>query len=644
MFKNKLYLHSSFDKIKESGDSGTITIVGYANTTAKDRHGDIITRDAWDSPEAFKNYANNPIVLAFHDASKPIGKVLEHEVTNKGLKVVAEISKAAGDIYEFVREGILKTFSVGFRVKDADYDEKSDTFFIKALELFEISVVSIPANAGSTFSVKKSFDNEEDYEDFKKAFTKPEVEKEETIIEKTIKASIDEEDLAKLTDSIEKLLDKKSAKAEEDAKAAEAAEAERLKKENERMTEVTTGAEKLYEEVLARFEKRLADETASMKGVVSGLEAELREKAEEIEALRKNKLDFNERNGKDPFTNEEKVKAVLLSKILDMPVRETKYFKDLVTKSGIEHWNATEDWEHLMSSTIEQGTRQRLVVEPLFTRRIQMPTVKYTMPFNPEAGEASWVAVTSYRADNGASSGTARTHQIEDLSITAHKLATKEYIGYEEEADAIIPILPVIQEAIQRRMAKTWDRTLLRGNVGADLGAGLELIDGFVTLSDDVGATRTVTIAGTFAAQTTDPTDAIHAARKKMGRWGLNPADLVLVTNVDFYYNLIDDPDFKTMDKVGTRATLLNGQVGEVWGIPVVVSEQFEAAAATKVAASLVNFDNYLLGNYKTITVERDRQVVEQRNVIISTKRAGLKAIHPLASEASAVNIKYPAT
>ena len=41
---------------------------------------------------------------------------------------------------------------------------------ITDVELMEISVVSVPCNQDSLFSIKKSFETDEDYNEFKKSF------------------------------------------------------------------------------------------------------------------------------------------------------------------------------------------------------------------------------------------------------------------------------------------------------------------------------------------------------------------------------------------------------------------------------------------------------------------------------------------
>ena len=47
--------------------------------------------------------------------------------------------------------------------------DKSD-FIIKDLELLEISVVAVPANQDSLFSLAKGFDSDKDFDEFKKQF------------------------------------------------------------------------------------------------------------------------------------------------------------------------------------------------------------------------------------------------------------------------------------------------------------------------------------------------------------------------------------------------------------------------------------------------------------------------------------------
>ena len=146
-----------------------LRIAGYANTTDKDRSGDIITANAW--AKGVDYYRKNPVLLYQHDHGKPIGRVEKISVDRKGIFVEAYVSDAAEKLHgvqTLISDGALKSFSVGFRVKDGRYDRNTDTTMITDVELHEISVVSVPCNQESLFSVRKSFESNDEYESFKK--------------------------------------------------------------------------------------------------------------------------------------------------------------------------------------------------------------------------------------------------------------------------------------------------------------------------------------------------------------------------------------------------------------------------------------------------------------------------------------------
>jgi HK97 family phage prohead protease/HK97 family phage major capsid protein len=182
---DKKFFITSDDIAVKGVSEKTLKIAGYANTSDKDRTGDIVVPEAW--AKGIENFRRNPILLYQHDHGKPIGKVNSVTVDKKGIFVEASVSEAAEKqhgVKTLISDGVLKSFSVGFRVKDADYDKRTDTFFIKDVELLEISVVSVPANQNSLFSIRKSFEDDSSYAEFKKQF-----EHSQDAAEKTLEAS-----------------------------------------------------------------------------------------------------------------------------------------------------------------------------------------------------------------------------------------------------------------------------------------------------------------------------------------------------------------------------------------------------------------------------------------------------------------------
>ena len=140
---------------EEDTDKGIIYIKGYANRYL-DNNGELVVDRSSEVvfPHSYEleAYLMNPILLYQHNKHNPIGKVVDVKITSEGLEVVAEVHKALDErAYYAVKNGIVRTFSIGFIAKDIQYDPETDITFFTKTELVEISVVSIPDNAKSTF-------------------------------------------------------------------------------------------------------------------------------------------------------------------------------------------------------------------------------------------------------------------------------------------------------------------------------------------------------------------------------------------------------------------------------------------------------------------------------------------------------------
>lgn len=130
-----------------------VVIEGHASTPTLDRYREVV------DPAAFKQGVadfekKNPIVLFAHNHERPIGKVVSLSIDKGGLTVRCEIFDV--EIGTMIRAGVLRTFSIGFIIKNWTYDEKSEVRTITALDLVEISVVSVPANPDATFDLAKA--------------------------------------------------------------------------------------------------------------------------------------------------------------------------------------------------------------------------------------------------------------------------------------------------------------------------------------------------------------------------------------------------------------------------------------------------------------------------------------------------------
>lgn len=131
-------------------------IEGFASTKAIDRQDDIVEPSAFEP--SLPEFRQNAILLGFHDHKNPIGKVNHIEVTDNGLFIKAQISKTEDVLWTKIQEGILKALSIGFRITDRHMEtiDGKEIMRITGLKLFEISVVSVPANQEALFNIAKA--------------------------------------------------------------------------------------------------------------------------------------------------------------------------------------------------------------------------------------------------------------------------------------------------------------------------------------------------------------------------------------------------------------------------------------------------------------------------------------------------------
>jgi len=136
---------------------GQVTIEGFANKNIVDRGNDRIEPDAFD----LTNFNKNPIMFFNHDPGFEIGAITDVKKTEDGLFIKGMISNSDDELTKRVRnnikQGILRSLSVGFDLRDEDKDADGVNV-IKSAELMEVSVVGIPMNQDSQFNVTSKAD------------------------------------------------------------------------------------------------------------------------------------------------------------------------------------------------------------------------------------------------------------------------------------------------------------------------------------------------------------------------------------------------------------------------------------------------------------------------------------------------------
>jgi len=653
--------------IKSVVDKGnTVTITGLASTVQTDRVGDIIKSEAW-SNGGLDNYNKNPIILFNHNYNEPIGKAIKLSVTEQGLEITAEISKVTSNsAYDLIVGGVLKTFSVGFIVKDAEYLKETGGLLITAAELIEVSVVSIPANAGAIFDVVKSFSDKE-FELYRKGLTVPtlpEVGNKEDESSSKENKTMNPEEIAKLVakTAADTAAAVKMAFAEEAAVAKKAAEDEstRVKAAADNLDIAVkagaSGAEKLLAEVTKTFAEKFAAHEEVTKTKMTELEAALRTSSDDLKAHRDSKRNFTAGGEVDveKAFGADLRDAYLLNAVIKGRggFEGTKFGKAILEKAtnamssaAAPSASSIEVFENTVSTSIERDIYNGLILAPLF-REIAMKTATMTMPIMPDAGYAEFVATKTYAntgldAPEGSLSERGDTVgspyggvDLTSKTISTKKLMSLSYLANETEEDTMLAILPLINETMVRAHQRSVEHAMLLG--GHTQGVLTGSFDGICEQArDNSKETQSVT------AQATDKLTAANllTLRRAMGKWAIKPTDIIYIVSQTGYFDLLEDPEFQDMNLVGSQAVKLSGEIGNVYGTRVLLCDEFPAAAVSKLFAAAVNPRNFIVPRIRGVTLESDYVPRYQHRELVATQRLGMESI--ITAGTSAATYKY---
>lgn len=660
-----------------SAEDGGVMIRGMASTVDFDRAGDSIAAEAW-TKGGLKNFEKNPIILFNHDYDRPIGRATGLKVTPQGLELEAKISKSApANVCELVKEGILGAFSVGFRVKDADYLKETDGLLIKDAELFEVSVVSVPCNQAATFSLAKSFNSIEEYEEFKKTFTNrvdlagqslakeegnPSMVASETpdiadsSAQKEIKMSevktseidleafakkVAEETAAKIAmkQAEQKAADKRAADEAAAAAAAKTAQEEQVKQA------VVLGVQSGTEALLKDFESKLAEKDAKIEEVMKQFSAQLNEKAEEIVKMRESKRVFADRSeGGDLAKHSKDLMHAHMLGVMTSKGWGTTFGQSVLQKIGMDYATAAGDIDQIVSTQIEKEIQLELRTASLF-RELPVTAKSTVLPLQTDTNFATWSTGGRNTADNGTGtditnrtsndSYSSNTYQAQQKIITVDRLISTTHLDNYIDEQVLVNLMPMLVQGISRSHARAVDKMVIRGN-GAGAAGLIAMAVAGNSVGDGAGAATTATLTALDLVK----------ARKYMGVYGLNPQDVVFIVSQARYYDLLEDPEFTNIQEVGSDLALkITGTVGAVYGSPVVISDNFPSETEDNtgnnpLGALCVNTSNFVIPRLRGVTVEQDYEVSNQRRVIVATQHLGFDELFDSVSgKAAAVKL-----
>lgn len=149
-------------RIKSVSESGEFE--GYGSIFGnEDSYGDVVVRGAFERSLAkWAEKGRLPALLWQHNMQEPIGVYTEMREDETGLYVKGRLliddDPLAKRAHAHMKAGSLSGMSIGYLLDDYEYDKQKDVWILKEIDLWEVSLVTFPANDEARIeNVKSSF-------------------------------------------------------------------------------------------------------------------------------------------------------------------------------------------------------------------------------------------------------------------------------------------------------------------------------------------------------------------------------------------------------------------------------------------------------------------------------------------------------
>jgi len=303
----------------------------------------------------------------------------------------------------------------------------------------------------------------------------------------------------------------------------------------------------------------------------------------------------------------------------------------------------------IMSSQLHSIIMAQLILADQFEWP-QMPSAAWTDPvegYDPTAYIVSQALVDPAAAN---AKPTASIFETRSMTLTAVKFMARVVLSTEVEEDAILPIVPRVLFQLARAHARGRETALVNGFKTA--------LSGFDT--GDVpaaGNAKTAwdglrwfqkSVEATLSAPITTETDlavmsmeALAQMKGQLREYGQHPEEGVWLTGYSGFIRMLTitdktssgTPVVITLDKMGPNATFFRGQLGQVFGSPVIVSQYvredmnasaiYDGSTVTKTAVYYLNKTCFKGGERRSYRVRRsdDLKMETDQIVVASSQR-----------------------
>jgi HK97 family phage major capsid protein len=307
-----------------------------------------------------------------------------------------------------------------------------------------------------------------------------------------------------------------------------------------------------------------------------------------------------------------------------------------------------------VNTTLSSVLLSRLYMESklaaaLIAREITMPTNPYILPL-----VTTRPVFKSGIAESGIA--TESSPGTDQNTLTAAKLMGMTQYSDEADEDSLIAILPMVTDQLGLAAADALEDCIINGDTAGSqdndgaAGDALRLFDGVRKLCLAQAALKVSLASGNISALN------LAALRKALGKWGLNPGDLLIVAGVNGYNDIVMLPETLTAEKAGSQATarILTGVAPNIFGMDIVPSSRiredlnatgvFDNTTVTKGSILILHKPSWIQGVRRGFTLETFRDPRYGSQWVVASFRRAFKPLESLANTRAAVlGINYTA-
>ena len=330
--------------------------------------------------------------------------------------------------------------------------------------------------------------------------------------------------------------------------------------------------------------------------------------------------------------------AYIVSTLLGKNPRQLKMWENRLGRSGalskaLDEATATEGAEWvptLLSADFITKFRLQAKVAALFPD-FAMPSNPWKMPYFGGLSASNFYFVGESISDEATASPPS-TPATGDQTLTAKKLKSRIYFSDELVEDSIVPVIDTLRADLTVAGTEVVEDLIVNGDITAT-HQDSDVVDTKDRRKAWSGL-RKLCPSGTKGSLATF-TAASHVAAfiVLMGKYGINPSELAFITGGVGYNKFRALTEVITVDKYGPSAVILNGELGKLFGSPIVVSEYirenlnatgvYDGATMTKTEVLIVNRRGFMLGTRGGVKLTFKAEAeVDQNQLIMSFRKA----------------------